>query len=151
MTDEPIEVPPEEPVAEEPVAEEPPAVEAPPIEAPPPVEAPPVEAAAAEEPPAPEEPDTAIEVAAHLLDVNVRLWAELGRARLALGNAVGLGAGAIVDLDKEPDEDIDVFVNGRLFAQGKLLLGDGEWAVRLERIVDSPTDVEHVSTVRSGS
>jgi flagellar motor switch protein FliN len=129
-------------VTDEPVIETPP-----PVEAPPPVETPP----AVEEPAAPEEPDTSLDVATHLLDVNVRLWAELGRARLALGNAVALGAGAIVDLDKEPDEDIDVFVNGRLFAQGKLLLVDGEWAVRLERIVDSPTAVEQVSKVRSGA
>ncbi len=136
------------------MAEEPPPIEAPPppIEAPPPpVETPPAAEAPPEEPPAPEEPDTALDVAAHLLDVNVRFWAELGRARLALGQAVALGTGAIVDLDKEPDEDIDVYVNGRLFAQGALLLVDGEWAVRLERILDSPTAVEHVSTVHSGA
>jgi flagellar motor switch protein FliN/FliY len=90
-------------------------------------------------------------VASHLLDVDVRLWAELGRARLPLANAVALGTGAIVDLDKEPQEPLDVVVNGRLFAQGTLLLVDGEWAVRIERIVESPTGVEQASTVGSGA
>jgi flagellar motor switch protein FliN/FliY len=90
-------------------------------------------------------------VAGHLLDVDVRLWAELGRTRLALGHAVTLGTGAIVDLDKESDEELDVFVNGRLFATGRLLLVEGEWAVRLERIVDSPALVEHASTGSSGA
>jgi flagellar motor switch protein FliN/FliY len=79
------------------------------------------------------------------------LWAELGRAQLALGNAVSLGTGAIVDLDKEPDEALDVYVNGRLFAKGSLLLVDGEWAVRLEQIVASPTAVEHASNAGSGA
>ena len=101
--------------------------------------------------PEPEEPDLALEVATHLLDVDVRLWAELGRATLALGQAVALGTGAIVDLDREPEEALDVFVNGRLFATGRLLLVDGEWAVRLDEIVASPTAVEHASNAGSGA
>jgi flagellar motor switch protein FliN/FliY len=131
-------------------AEEPVAVPEPePIVAAPPVETPPV--AVPEEEAAPEEPDLALDVASHLMDVDVRLWAELGRAKLAVGHAVALGTGAIVDLDKEPDDALDVFVNGRLFAKGRLLLVDGEWAVRLEQIVDSPTSVEHASNAGSGA
>jgi len=114
------------------------------------VQAPPV-AVPEEEAPAEEEPDLAAEVASHLLDVDVRLWAELGRSKLALGSAVSLGTGAIVDLDKQPDEALDVFVNGRLFAKGRLLLVDGEWAVRLEQIVAEPTAVEHASNAGSGA
>ena len=109
------------------------------------------------EPPLPEPepeiddiPDPAEDLAAHLLDVNVRLWAELGRSRLPLAEAVALGAGAIVDLDKEPEDELDVLVNGMPFAKGKLLLVDGEWAIRLERIVARPT-VEHASNSGSGA
>jgi flagellar motor switch protein FliN/FliY len=97
------------------------------------------------------EPDHGADLAAHLLDVNVRLWAELGRSRLPLAEAVALGTGAIVDLDKDPDEELDVFVNGMPFAKGKLLLVDGEWAIRLERIVASPRAVEHASSSGSGA
>jgi flagellar motor switch protein FliN/FliY len=88
-------------------------------------------------------------LADHLLDVDVRLWAELGRSRLALANAVGLGTGAIVDLDREPEDDVDIYVNGRPFAKGTLMLVDGEWAVRLGEIVARPAAVEHASS--SGS
>lgn len=96
-----------------------------------------------------EMPDPADDLAAHMLDVNVRFWAELGRARLPLAEAVALGTGAIVDLDKEPDEALDVFVNGTPFARATLLLVDGEWAVRLEEILASPEAVEQASS--SGS
>ena len=119
-----------------------------------PVATPPVQAPAVaveEEASDEEEPNLVLEVATHLLDVDVRLWAELGRAKLALGNAVSLGTGAIVDLDKEPEEALDVYVNGRLFAKARLLLVDGEWAVRLEQIVASPTIVEHASNAGSGA
>jgi flagellar motor switch protein FliN len=126
--------------AEEPVA----------VPEPEPIAAPPV-AVPEEEAVAEEEPDLALDVATHLLDVDVRLWAELGRARLAVGQAVALGTGAIVDLDREPEDALDVFVNGRLFAKGRLLLVDGEWAVRLDEIVESPMAVEHASNAGSGA
>jgi flagellar motor switch protein FliN/FliY len=95
--------------------------------------------------------DPAVDLAAHLLDVNVRFWAELGRSRLPLAEAVALGTGAIVDLDKEPEDEVDVFVNGMPFATGKLLLIDDEWAIRLERIVATPDAVEQASSSGSGA
>jgi flagellar motor switch protein FliN len=69
-----------------------------------------------------------------LLDVKVRLSAELGRARMPLAAVVALGDGAIVDLDRMPDDPIEVFANGRLVGKGRLVLADGEWALRLEEI-----------------
>ena len=101
--------------------------------------------------PEPELPDPSEDLAAHLLDVNVRLWAELGRSRLPLAQTVALGAGALVDLDKEPDDELDVFVNGMPFATAKLLLVDDEWAIRLERIVATPEAVEQASSSGSGA
>jgi len=101
--------------------------------------------------PVDEAPDSADDLAAHLLDVNVRFWAELGRTRLPLAQTVALGTGAIVDLDTEPDDELDVLVNGMPFAKGKLLLVDGEWAIRLERIVATPAAVEQASSSGSGA
>ncbi|MDP9385708.1 MAG: FliM/FliN family flagellar motor switch protein [Actinomycetota bacterium] len=69
-----------------------------------------------------------------LLDVELRLHAELGRARMPLAGAVDLPAGAIVDLDRAPQDPVDVYVNGRRFASARLIVVDGEWAVRLEAI-----------------
>ena len=103
------------------------------------------------EPEAEEVSDPSDDLAAHLLDVNVRLWAELGRAKLPLAQAVSLGEGAIVDLDKEPEEALDVLVNGLPFARARLLLVDGEWAIRLEEIVATPGAVEQASSSGSGA
>jgi flagellar motor switch protein FliN len=69
-----------------------------------------------------------------LLDVKVRLTAELGRASMPLASVVALGDGAIVDLDRTPDAPIEVFANGRLVGSGRLVLAEGEWALRLESI-----------------
>ena len=71
-----------------------------------------------------------------LRDVALRVWAELGRARLPIGRAVGLAPGSVVELDRAADDPVDLYVNGRRFASGRLMLAeDGEWAVRIEEIV----------------
>ena len=67
--------------------------------------------------------------------VPVRVWAELGRTQMPVGRAVGLATGAVVELDKAPDDPVDLFVNGRLFGTGRLLLVDDEWAVRIETVL----------------
>ena len=69
-----------------------------------------------------------------LLDVKVRLSVELGRATMPLATVVGLGDGAIVDLDRTPDDPVEVFANGRLVGRGRLVLSEGEWALQLESI-----------------
>jgi flagellar motor switch protein FliN len=72
-----------------------------------------------------------------LAGLQVRVAAELGRARMASAEIVGLPAGAVVELDRQADEPIDLFVNGRRFATGRLMVVDGaDWAVRIERILD---------------
>jgi flagellar motor switch protein FliN len=77
-----------------------------------------------------------------LLDVNMRFWVELGRSRMPVANAVALSSGAIVDLDRAPEDPVDIYVNGRHFGVGRLLQLDGEWAVRVERLTTPPADSE---------
>jgi flagellar motor switch protein FliN/FliY len=90
--------------------------------------------------------------AAALLDLPLRVWAEIGRARMPAAFVVGMPSGAIVDLDCGPDEPADLFVNGRHFGTGRLVLVDGEWALRVESLdEDEAGDVEQVSSSDSGA
>lgn len=67
--------------------------------------------------------------------VPLRLWAELGRVRMPLSRLVGLPAGAVVELDREVEEPIDLYVDDMRFATGRLLVTDEqEWAVRIEHV-----------------
>lgn len=64
-----------------------------------------------------------------LAQINLRVWAELGRTELPLGRALGLPLGAVVELNQQAEAPIDLFVNGVRFAQGHLVVtDDGEWA-----------------------
>jgi flagellar motor switch protein FliN/FliY len=80
-----------------------------------------------------------------LAGIPVRVWAELGRARMASAQIVGLPTGAVVELDKQADDAIDLFVNGTHFATGRLVVVDGtDWAVRIEHVLDV-TDINSES------
>ena len=71
--------------------------------------------------------------------ITVRVCAELGRARMPSAEIVGLPSGAVVELDRQADEPIDLYVNGRRFATGRLVVVDGaDWAVRIESILGQP-------------
>jgi flagellar motor switch protein FliN len=70
-----------------------------------------------------------------LRDVRVRVWAELGRNRVSLGEAPELPAGAVLELDRKADDPVDLYVNGLRYASGRLVLTEeGEWALRLEEV-----------------
>jgi Type III flagellar switch regulator (C-ring) FliN C-term len=63
------------------------------------------------------------------------VWAELGRAELGLGRALGLPLGSVVELDREADAPVDLYVNGLRFAQGHLIVtDDGEWAFQCDAV-----------------
>lgn len=96
---------------------------------------------------APDGPDGPGFDADALRDVDLRVTAELGRTLLPVGRAVGLEAGAVVELDRTVDDPVDLLVNGRRFAVGRLVLTDeGDWAVRVEEVF--PTASPHVTARR---
>jgi flagellar motor switch protein FliN/FliY len=66
-----------------------------------------------------------------LTNVKVRLSAELGRARMSVGKVANLPNGAVVKLDRSPADALDVLINGTPFAQARLVLVDGEYAVQI--------------------
>ncbi len=44
----------------------------------------------------------------------------------------------MVELDREADEPVDIYVNGRRYATGRLVLTDtAEWAVRVDQVLPS--------------
>jgi flagellar motor switch protein FliN/FliY len=74
-------------------------------------------------------PDPAVSTA--IRDVNLRIWAELGRTKMVTNQAVGLTPGAVVDLDRGVDDPVDLYVNGCRFGSGRLTLDDEQWVVEI--------------------
>ena len=81
-----------------------------------------------------------------LMDVKVRVWAEIGRTRMPLADAVALSEGVLVDLDREHHEPIDLYVNGLHYGRGRLVMVDGEWALTVDEIIATDVPVERLSS-----
>jgi flagellar motor switch protein FliN/FliY len=83
-----------------------------------------------------------------LLDVTVRVWAEIGRTRMPLADAVALGEGMLVELDREHDEPIELYVNGLRLGSGRLVTVEGEWALAIDEVSPYAEIVERLSNAR---
>ena len=71
-----------------------------------------------------------------LQSIFVRVWAELGRTHISLGEALELASGAVLELDQAAETPVELFANGLCFANGSLLVtAAGSWGVRLEQML----------------
>lgn len=76
-----------------------------------------------------------------LRSVQLRVCAEIGRATMPMSDAVSRPAGAVIELDRGAEEPVDLMVNGRRFATGRLVLVEDEWAVRIEEVLGDASDL----------
>lgn len=73
----------------------------------------------------------------NLLDVTCNVTAELGRARLSIGEVLKLNAGSIVELDRLVSQPVDVLVQGVLLARGEVVVVNDRFAIRIQEILDT--------------
>ena len=70
-------------------------------------------------------------------DVDVTVWAELGRLNLPLGDLLKLGEGAVVELGRPVSEPVDLVAQGVRVARGEVVVVGDCFALRITEIVDS--------------
>ncbi|HSZ15440.1 MAG TPA: FliM/FliN family flagellar motor switch protein [Solirubrobacteraceae bacterium] len=71
-----------------------------------------------------------------LRSIFVRVWAELGRTHLPLGESLELAQGVVVELDQRAEAPVELFANGLCFASGSLVVtGEGAWGVQLAELI----------------
>lgn len=73
-----------------------------------------------------------------LLDVPVKLTAELGSCQMTMQELLQLSVGAIVQLDKPANASVDVYVNGRLVARGEVVVADDNFGIKIKEIITNP-------------
>lgn len=74
-----------------------------------------------------------------LLDVQLELSVELGRANLAVKEVLQMGPGSVVELNKLGGEPVDILVNGRAIAKGEVVVVDENFGVRVTEIINKGT------------
>ncbi len=71
-----------------------------------------------------------------LMDVDMRLSVELGRARLKFRDVLNLATGSVVELARLTSEPVDIMVNGALLATGEVVVVDDHFAVRITKLLN---------------
>ena len=71
-----------------------------------------------------------------LLDVNLKISVELGRAQLKFRDVLNLSAGSVVELGRQTSEPVDILVNGALLASGEVVVVDDHFAVRITKLLN---------------
>ncbi|MBJ7519864.1 MAG: flagellar motor switch protein FliN [Solirubrobacteraceae bacterium] len=70
-----------------------------------------------------------------LAQVRVELSVEIGRTSMSLGEALALGPGSVIALDRMADQPVDLLVNGKLVARGEVVVIDSEYGLRVTEVV----------------
>ncbi|HCU23381.1 MAG TPA: hypothetical protein DF383_00045 [Deltaproteobacteria bacterium] len=69
-------------------------------------------------------------------DVPVQLVAVMGKKTLTIKDIISLKKGQVVELNRFPNEAIDLVANGKLMAKGELVEIDGKLGVRIIKIFE---------------
>ncbi|MCB9877918.1 MAG: flagellar motor switch protein FliN [Planctomycetes bacterium] len=77
-----------------------------------------------------------------LLDVEIPISVEVGRAQMSLEEVLKLVPGSVIALDKKAEEPVDLRVNGKLVARGEVVLVDDVYGLRITQIVDAAGRLE---------
>jgi flagellar motor switch protein FliN/FliY len=70
-----------------------------------------------------------------LQDVGVKLTVEIGSTQLSLRELLALGESSVIELDREANELLDVFVNGTLIGRGEVVTVGERFGVRMTELV----------------
>jgi flagellar motor switch protein FliN/FliY len=70
-----------------------------------------------------------------LLVMDVPVTVVIGQTELPVKRLLQIGPGSVVKLDKSTDEPVDLYLKDIKFATGNIVVVDGRFAVRIEKIL----------------
>ena len=70
-----------------------------------------------------------------LQDVDVKLTVEIGQTSLSLRELLALGEQSVIELDRQANELLDVFVNGTLIGRGEVVTVGDRFGVKMTELV----------------
>lgn len=72
-----------------------------------------------------------------LLEVSMPVVIEFGRASMTVQQVLGLGPGAVIQLDRMVGEPVDIYVSDRRLAQGEVVVMGEYFGIRITRVLSS--------------
>lgn len=98
----------------------------------------PIELADISAKPAPEGPAVLAGKLGVLSGVKVRLSASLGQTTLSVGELFDLRDGSLLKLDKLADDPVDILLDGKVVARGRLVAVDDSFGISITQPPEAP-------------
>jgi flagellar motor switch protein FliN/FliY len=70
------------------------------------------------------------------MDVGLDVKLRFGGRRMLLRDVLALNAGVVVELDNPLHSPVDLLLDGRLIAQGEVVIVDGKYGLRVTEVVE---------------
>ena len=74
-----------------------------------------------------------------VMDIMVGLSVELGRAQMKVRDVMALASGTVLQLDKKVDENVDLYVNGKLIGRGEVVVVDESLGIKITEVFKQAT------------
>ena len=80
-----------------------------------------------------------------ILDIELPLWVRFGETAMSMHALSKLGPGATIDLDRAPEDPVDVMVNNTVIARGEVVIVAGNYGVRVTEVVSTTDRIRSMS------
>lgn len=84
-----------------------------------------------------------------MLDFELPVRISLAKTTVPLRDILKLTTGSVLELNRSLDEPVDVVVNNRVVAQGEIVVVEGNYGIRIQRVNDEARD--RASQAESGN
>ena len=79
-----------------------------------------------------------------LMDVPLDVSVRLGHVRMQIRDLLKLNKGSLIELEKEADEPLEIYVNDRLLAYGEVVMIKDKLGIRITDIVSLAERLENL-------
>jgi len=70
-----------------------------------------------------------------LLKMPLTMTFEVGRAKMSVNDLLSLGQGSVLELHRLVGENLDLFINGKLIAQGEVVVSEEKFGAKITQII----------------
>lgn len=80
-----------------------------------------------------------------IMDVPLDFSVVLGRSRKTIKDILGFGTGSVVELDTMTDEPLEIYVNGKLIAEGEVVVINESFGIQITNILSKEQRIQNLN------
>lgn len=81
-----------------------------------------------------------------IMDVPLEFTVVLGKSKRTIKDILSLGSGSVVELNKMTDEPLEILVNGKLIAEGEVVVINESFGIRITNILSKEERIRNINS-----